>query len=119
MFPRFKKPKNHYPKYCLRFSLKNDVSFTEIGMDVQKARAAMMVGANAVRREQILSQNYYARLRAQQRRAELARRNQQILAARQRQQSYWARLGVSVSHQVCYDFAQLSKRLLQAYVCII
>ena len=74
----------------------DDVLFAEVGMDVEKARAAMNVGVAAARRQQIMNQQYYANLQAQRRRAEIARRNQQIYAARQRQQSYWSRLGVSI-----------------------
>ena len=63
-------------------------------MDVEKARAAMNVGVQAARRQQLLNQQYYANLQAQRRRAEIARRNQEIYAARQRQQNYWVQLGV-------------------------
>ena len=73
-------------------------------MNVEKARAAMNVGVQAARRQQLLNQQYYANVQAQRRRAEIARRNQQIYAARQRQQNYWAQLGVSVKSTVMLKF---------------
>ena len=54
-----------------------------------------MIGANAARQQNYASQVYYARIQAQQQREAIARRNQQILQARQEQQNYWSRLGVS------------------------
>jgi len=70
-------------------------------MDIEKARAAMNVGVQAARRQQLVNQQYYANLQAQRRRAEIARRNQQIYAARQRQQNYWMQLGVKTFIRIC------------------
>nr|XP_002126716.1 uncharacterized protein LOC100186118 isoform X4 [Ciona intestinalis] len=66
----------------------------KLGIDAEKAKAAMMVGANAQRRQTYQHQQYAARVNAQRRRAAIARRNQQV--AYQRQQhanNYWSRLG--------------------------
>nr|XP_002126738.1 uncharacterized protein LOC100186118 isoform X1 [Ciona intestinalis] len=68
----------------------------KLGIDAEKAKAAMMVGANAQRRQTYQHQQYAARVNAQRRRAAIARRNQQV--AYQRQQhanNYWSRLGIN------------------------
>ncbi|XP_076818137.1 uncharacterized protein LOC143463518 isoform X2 [Clavelina lepadiformis] len=65
----------------------------KVGMNVEQAKAAMMVGANAQRRQQALSQQYYTRLQTERRRQAIAQRNQQVYQARQMQQNYWSRLG--------------------------
>jgi len=90
---------------------------SKIGIDVAKAKAAMMLGANAQRRRSYLARQRNARILAARRRAAIIRRsylarqrNARILAARRRaaiirrnkmiaykrhqaRKNYWARLG--------------------------
>merc|ERR1712183_320605 len=66
----------------------------KIGIDVAKAKAAMMLGANAQRRRAYLHRQRNARVLAHRRRAAIARRSR--MAAynrRQRRTNFWARLG--------------------------
>ena len=68
----------------------------EIGIDVAKAKAAMMLGANAQRRRSYLARQRNARILAARRRAAIIRRNKMIAYKRhQARKNYWARLGVS------------------------
>jgi len=66
----------------------------KIGIDVAKAKAAMMLGANAQRRRSYLARQRNARILAARRRAAIIRRNKMIAYKRhQARKNYWARLG--------------------------
>merc|ERR1712002_276417 len=66
----------------------------KIGIDVAKAKAAMMLGANAQRRRSYLARQRNARILAHRRRAAIIRRNKMIAYKRhQARKNYWARLG--------------------------
>jgi len=66
----------------------------KIGIDVSKAKAAMMLGANAQRRRSYLARQRNARILAARRRAAIIRRNKMIAYKRhQARKNYWARLG--------------------------
>jgi len=66
----------------------------KIGIDVAKAKAAMMLGANAQRRRSYLHRQRNARVLAHRRRQAIARRNQvAAYKRRQRRTNFWAKLG--------------------------
>merc|ERR1719402_1272690 len=66
----------------------------KIGIDVAKAKAAMMLGANAQRRRAYLHRQRNARVLAHRRRAAIARRNRvAAYKRRQRRTNFWAKLG--------------------------
>jgi len=66
----------------------------KIGIDVAKAKAAMMLGANAQRRRSYIQRQRNARVLAARRRQAIARRNRMaVLKRRQRRQNFWAKLG--------------------------
>merc|ERR1712202_61621 len=66
----------------------------KIGIDVAKAKAAMMLGANAQRRRSYLARQRNARILAARRRQAIARRNQvAAYKRRQRRTNFWAKLG--------------------------
>jgi len=66
----------------------------KIGIDVAKAKAAMMLGANAQRRRAYLHRQRNARVLAARRRAAIARRNRAVAyKRRQRRTNFWAKLG--------------------------
>merc|ERR1712002_1311001 len=66
----------------------------KIGIDVAKAKAAMMLGANAQRRRSYLARQSNARILAARRRAAIIRRSKMIAYKRhQARKNYWARLG--------------------------
>jgi len=68
----------------------------KIGIDVTKAKAAMMLGANAQRRRSYIQRQRNARIMAARRRAAIHRRNRMIAyKRRQRRQNYWAKLGIN------------------------
>uniref|UniRef100_H2Z3F7 EF-hand domain-containing protein n=1 Tax=Ciona savignyi TaxID=51511 RepID=H2Z3F7_CIOSA len=82
----------------------------KLGIDAEKAKAAMMVGANAQRRHAYQQHQYNARVNAYRRRAAIARRNQQANMARQQQaNSYWSRLGINPYRQRNY-YAAMQRR---------
>jgi len=66
----------------------------KIGIDVAKAKAAMMLGANAQRRRAYLHRQRNARVLAARRRAAIVRRNRMAAyKRRQRRTNFWAKLG--------------------------
>jgi len=66
----------------------------KMGIDVAKAKAAMMLGASAQRRRSYIHRQRNARILAHRRRAAIARRNRMVARKRhQRRTNYWARLG--------------------------
>jgi len=68
----------------------------KIGIDVAKAKAAMMLGANAQRRRAYLHRQRNARVLAHRRRAAIARRNRMAAyKRRQRRTNFWAKLGIN------------------------
>merc|ERR1719427_1688010 len=68
----------------------------KIGIDVPKAKAAMMLGANAQRRRSYLHRQRNARVLAHRRRQAIARRNQvAAYKRRQRRTNFWAKLGIN------------------------
>jgi len=68
----------------------------KIGIDVAKAKAAMMLGANAQRRRAYLHRQRNARVLAHRRRAAIARRNRvAAYKRRQRRTNFWAKLGIN------------------------
>jgi len=68
----------------------------KIGIDVAKAKAAMMLGANAQRRRSYLHRQRNARVLAHRRRQAIARRNQvAAYKRRQRRTNFWAKLGIN------------------------
>merc|ERR1719206_1179270 len=76
----------------------------KIGIDVAKAKAAMMLGANAQRRRSYLARQRNARILAARRRAAIIRRNKMIAYKRhQARKNYWARLGYPYLQQQYYN----------------
>merc|ERR1719489_365580 len=76
----------------------------KIGIDVSKAKAAMMLGANAQRRRSYLARQRNARILAARRRAAIVRRNKMIAYKRhQARKNYWARLGYPYLQQQYYN----------------
>jgi len=76
----------------------------KIGIDVSKAKAAMMLGANAQRRRSYLARQRNARILAARRRAAIIRRNKMIAYKRhQARKNYWARLGYPYLQQQYYN----------------
>merc|ERR1712070_1249782 len=76
----------------------------KIGIDVSKAKAAMMLGANAQRRRSYLARQRNARILAARRRAAITRRNKMIAYKRhQARKNYWARLGYPYLQQQYYN----------------
>merc|ERR1712183_206345 len=68
----------------------------KIGIDVAKAKAAMMLGANAQRRRSYLARQRNARILAARRRAAIIRRNKvAAYKRRQRRTNFWAKLGIN------------------------
>merc|ERR1712002_676335 len=81
----------------------------KIGIDVAKAKAAMMLGANAQRRRSYLARQRNARILAARRRAAIIRRNKMIAYKRhQARKNYWARLGYPYLQQQYYNAMKAS-----------
>merc|ERR1739838_524776 len=68
----------------------------KIGIDVAKAKAAMMLGANAQRRRSYINHQRNSRIMAHRRRHAIYRRNQMIAyKRRQQRQNYFTKLGIN------------------------
>merc|ERR1739838_1077021 len=68
----------------------------KIGIDVAKAKAAMMLGAHAQRRRSYIARQQHARIMAHRRRHAIYRRNQMIAyKRRQQRQNYFTKLGIN------------------------